>query len=621
MASDLDLSIYPYMPHGALWMGTPTTDIWTWTPASLITLEGTPDELNALQAAGWQRFLSDEMSRKPDMSALTMLRLRGQLADLRLVRKPGQEQRELWARAEDIARMATTPVVLAFSVSKRQDYAGTAEAYRATEDMADIRVIQMLPPPQFGEIAIVFFEDEGAMKWQHYTLAALGDEGVVLWQRLGAALQALAAPAEWWPYSSHLATAIAPEGYEALTSWLRHHPADPRKWPNVHAHAYAQARGTGQRQVTLNAARQARRYERTIADCARAIQTARGRAEQNRDEWLRQWQDIQHMVQELAALYWQAHQATIKVPVVDATPSESPEEESEAQPPLTPVVASAGEDIRILARITEVSSFEHLATPSYAEDRAVREAALAATGHWKAEANVPYIKTSNNLAVYFLDPKHPLSLADAQAQLRRISPRTLLYLRVARALWNLRRHDARSGENGQAFILYDEVLHWCDVPKHRRPAYPGSRTRFSDGYRTEDREEVRRSFELGSRLQLRGQHTVLYKGKPHQLNVDSQYVTMASVSVQTLWGDQQVGAWLAPGGWQNEYERVSRDTCKKVPQAFRDARAWAAQASHVSCHSGHSGHTRVLQGVDQIGGKGLRVEGRRRIGNVPDHSP
>ncbi len=551
MTGDLDLSILPYVPHGARWMGVPTMDTWTWTPASLITLEGTPDELDALQAAGWQRFLSDEMSRKPDMAALTMLRLRGQLADLRLVRRPGQEQRELWARTEDIARIATTPVELGFSVSNWQDYSGTTEAYTSAEDASEIRVIQMLPPPQFGEIAIVFFEDEGTMKWQQYTLAALGEEGIALWQRLGAALKALAAPADWLPYNAVLAAAITPEGYEAVTTWLRDHPADPRKWPSANALG-------ADSHVTPDEARSARLTMRTISACARAIQTARQRAEQDRDGWLRQWHEIQQLGQELAALYWQAHQATIKAPVVDAALSEATIDEGEALRTLAPVIVSESEseEVRILTRLVEASSLQSLDTPSYAEDRAAREATLAASAAWNAEEGVPRFQASNGLGIYFLDREHPLTLEEAQAQLLRIRKSTVVTNRIAQGLWNLRRHNADLCRNGSVAITYDEILEWRGVPKHTRAAYPGSPQRVKDGYRPEDRNQVRED--------LRGPHTVMVRGRAQQINVDGPYCRLSFVNRPTLWRDvsnganmlreEQLGVFYSPGDWVNTYE-------------------------------------------------------------------
>jgi hypothetical protein len=506
-----------------------SSDTWIWVPAFVITLDGTRDELDALHAAGWERFISDEMGRNQLLHAYAAMRLRGQLADIRIVRMPGQEHGEVWARKEDIARLATTPVALAFSVPDRQSYAGTAEI---TGKEGEIRIIEMLPPPQLGEMGMVFVEDEGAMKWQHYPLSALGEEGIALWQRLGAALKALAAPADWLPYNAVLAAAITPEGYEAVTTWLRDHPADPRKWPNANTLG-------ADSHVTPDEARSARLTMRTISACARAIQTARQRAEQDRDGWLRQWHGRQQLAQELAALYWQAHQATIKAPVVDAALSEATVDEGEALRTLAPVIASESEseEVRILTRLVEASSLQSLDTPSYAEDRAAREATLAASAAWNAEEGVPRFQASNGLGIYFLDREHPLTLEEAQAQLLRIRKSTVVTNRIAQGLWNLRRHNADLCRNGSVAITYDEILEWRGVPKHTRAAYPGSHQRVKDGYRPEGRNQVREDLMLASRYYLRGPHTVMVRGRAQQINVDGPYRRLSFVNRPTLWRD------------------------------------------------------------------------------------
>src|SRR6185437_8411640 len=129
------------------------------------------------------------------------------------------------------------------------------------------------------------------------------------------------------------------------------------------------------------------------------------------------------------------------------------------------------EEADMIAQLIE-SNAASMDTPSYAEDRAVREAALAPKATWHAEADIFRYDASNNFAVYYHNPEHPLSLEDAQAQIHRIREGTLLTVRIAQGLWNLRRHDAKLGRNGAALIAYNDILRWRGVAKHSRAVAP-----------------------------------------------------------------------------------------------------------------------------------------------------
>ena len=156
--------------------------------------------------------------------------------------------------------------------------------------------------------------------------------------------------------------------------------------------------------------------------------------------------------------------------------------------------------------------------------------------------------------MYFYNREQPLSLEEAQARLQSIRPSTILTLRIAQGLWNLRRHDAKLAPNGAAAISFNDILQWRGVAKHSRPAAPGSERRVTDGWRTDDREDVRQDFELASRYWLRGQHTVFFRGKAQTVNVDGPYMHVSFISVPTLWGEEPAGVWFTPGDWINSYE-------------------------------------------------------------------
>lgn len=537
MLSDLDLSFYPYLAAGAFWQGIPMqetsgTPAWQWAPALKLIHDGDLDTINQLTAAGWQR-LDGEHWNSGQIDSGRYLRLVSLLADVRLLQMPGRNEYELWARTEDLQRAEALPVTLAFAWVgiPAEDFPDALLAI-SESGLATLQVADVLPPPQFGEIALIDDVLDGQRVWQIYTLSALGEPGLELWRRMGTALKALAAPAEWWPLTAQLVACIRGEYTQRRETLRSRMPT--RRGPEREAWRARLA------QLEID-----RKH-------AEKLRTARDRAQHDPAAWLAQWQEIRGMAAELAEMYWQVHQQATAIPATVAD-VESSEDDTAPQSEPVPIPEEAG----MLAKLVE-SSAASMDTPSYQEDRAVREASLAPKGEWEAEADIPRFNASNNLAVYFLDREHPLSLEDAQAQLLRITPRTVLTLRIALGLWNLRQHDAKLGRNGQALIAYNEILQWRDVPKHTRLAHPetGSEMQRTDGWRTEDREDVRRDFELASRYYLRGQHVVTYKGKARTINVDGHYVNVTFISIPTLWGDEPGGVWFGPGGWINDYEDV-----------------------------------------------------------------
>ncbi len=120
--------------------------------------------------------------------------------------------------------------------------------------------------------------------------------------------------------------------------------------------------------------------------------------------------------------------------------------------------------------------------------------------------------------------------------------------------------------NGSVGITYDEILEWRGIKKHSRDAYPGTRVHVTDGYRTEDREQIRNDLALASRYYLRGQHTVARKGKKQTINVDGPYLRVSLVSRPTLWKgtsaregiprDEHLGVFFSLGDWINTYEEA-----------------------------------------------------------------
>lgn len=519
---------------GSAWAHFIELDAWIWNPRPL-AYDADLAIVKQLTAQGFERIESERHEAR-------LTALYGQLADVVTIVWPGSgTKRDRWALRQDIERVDRAPVALAFTV---RDDAPIPEA--GPENYRALPMAATVPPPQLGERALVLQQD----RWRTYTLSGLGDDGLALWRQLGATLKQLNAPAEWWLDSEELRRCAAdPREYQAMRDALR-----------------------SQLLATHGEEREAVREQlaglERIRKNAERLRQARERAEHDPDAWLAQWQEAQQMAQSLAALYWQAHLAQASVPatleedIEQTAAADALEEAAGSAPPL-----ELSEEASMLAQIVEHSAAS-MDTPSYAEDRAVREASLAPKGAWQAEADIPRFTASNSLAIYYVDREHPLTLEEAQAQLLRIRQSTVLTMRIAQGLWNVRRHDAKLARNGAALITFNEVLQWRGVSKHSRAAAPGSERRVSDGWRTEDREDTRLDFELFSRYYVRGQHTVFYRGKARAVNVDGPYAHVSFIGVPTLWGTEEpAGVWYNPGGWINSYEEATNNYLAEIERS------------------------------------------------------
>lgn len=282
MFEDLDLTFYPYLNTATYWQALPgdtSPYVWLWVPVTWFGFEATLDRVNQLTAAGWERVPGRYLSQT-DMS---LYHFWGQLADLRTMERPGyRDDREVWARAEDLRRVRDMPVALAFTAP------ASAQA-RETEAGSMLTVANPLPPPQFGEVALIETRHEDERGWQRYNLSELGEQGLELWHQLGAALKNLAAPAQWRPHTRTLEACLHGQ-YAQLREELRSKLLSTRE---------------AERELWRERLDQLERDRKH----AQAMQAARDRAHKDPAAWLEQWQEIRRMTQELTALYWEAHQA------------------------------------------------------------------------------------------------------------------------------------------------------------------------------------------------------------------------------------------------------------------------------------------------------------------------
>ncbi len=194
---------------------------------------------------------------------------------------------------------------------------------------------------------------------------------------------------------------------------------------------------------------------------------------------------------------------------------------------------------------------------NYRPDQAVREASLARENQWKpgSDGELFYL-ASNALEVYLGTREHPLELPQALKQIRQLSESTVLTGRILLGLWNIRRYNHRVSKNGSVAVLLEEILQWQGIQKHSRVAHPGTSKRYTDGYRTEQKQRVIQDLVLLASCNVRGTSTITVKGKSAAIEVDGPYMRYSVVSRKT--GPEEksiIGFLVSPGDWISTYEQ------------------------------------------------------------------
>ncbi len=234
--------------------------------------------------------------------------------------------------------------------------------------------------------------------------------------------------------------------------------------------------------------------------------------------------------------------------------------------PFELVQASATEDplleqkLEMLASIPPPDLTAHFTATDSQIDRSMREATFAREEQWNTDATMRIFSASTNLQIYLGSPEAPLELTDAQEKIRQLGGSTALTARVVMGLWNLRRHDSRLSINGSAAIHVDEIFAWRGFQKHRRAAYSGANKQRTDGYRTEQKQQVLRDLALLASCCVRGHCTVTVRGRRKTFYINGPYLRYSVVTTPTSFGDEEiVGFFLSPGDWITTYEAHDND--------------------------------------------------------------
>lgn len=195
-----------------------------------------------------------------------------------------------------------------------------------------------------------------------------------------------------------------------------------------------------------------------------------------------------------------------------------------------------------------------LIVPSHAEDRAIREATLARQNAWRDEPKLglPYYLASNQMRVYFGDPKFPLEPEEAQAGLKRLRESTILAARYILGRWNIAREEGQLVEEGSVPIRIEEILEHRGIKPHSRAIAPGSVVRKIEDYEMKYRRETHEDLRLLGQFWLRGMHHVQAGNRWQPVHIDSYYLRIGHL--QNPENDRSL-YFVAPGVWISTYLR------------------------------------------------------------------
>jgi hypothetical protein len=167
----------------------------------------------------------------------------------------------------------------------------------------------------------------------------------------------------------------------------------------------------------------------------------------------------------------------------------------------------ASPELATLDGILADSTSSDLLVTNYLEDEAMRHAVLSAKeAHaWPRQDGAPYHQHRELCVFYTRSDGTPMERDDAINQLLHVRESTVLTLRIALGLWNLRRYDQHLCLNDSAAIRIEEILAWRGVKKHSRVT---GTVWQSDGWQTKDVDAVREDFLLAAAFYLRGYRTL-----------------------------------------------------------------------------------------------------------------
>jgi len=282
--------------------------LWTWAATGIQS----DDTTDTLVASGFERApINDEQPpylclASQGCDVLLISSHDSSNLERRKVKVDGQEnafvevpssKTELWARPADIQHVRHYPVILALQLVDPVNL-GTMRQEEKT-----IPMLQFLPPAQIGSFGAVI--SQGDMHIHIHPLLNLPSEAQQLQERLHHALETLASPSDWYPWTSFVGIVAGDPFAEAFDAyaWLVNQPGST----------------SDKDKYVIEQMEVARKQIQQI------------QAAQAKLDWLTQWQEIQRMLKDLAAAYWTYHQELTK------------DEAKKRAIPTTPNVFSSGQ--------------------------------------------------------------------------------------------------------------------------------------------------------------------------------------------------------------------------------------------------------------------------------------
>lgn len=288
------------------------TSTWQWRMHQP-TMPLTNDLARQLHANKWQKVpLNDKMHQ----SILAM-----QLYDV--VRVSSETiVVDIWARSEDIAQIEQAPVILSFGLPPE------LVGLTPNNIIESIKMLQLLPPPQLGEIGLV----PSGNDLYAYHIGQLSDHGQTLWREMSDALRALAAPGDWHAHWDLTPLCYDDHSYKALVDEL--------------SAKVLHTSGSEQQEV--------RNLMESLAIIR--LQAKAAQASLEKPDWFLRWADIHHMAQALATSYYELHLQQLAVgkltpvetlPAVIIKPPTKGKRQRQKHTPPAALVTKGGEAISI----------------------------------------------------------------------------------------------------------------------------------------------------------------------------------------------------------------------------------------------------------------------------------
>ncbi|GCE32113.1 hypothetical protein KDA_75970 [Dictyobacter alpinus] len=182
--------------------------------------------------------------------------------------------------------------------------------------------------------------------------------------------------------------------------------------------------------------------------------------------------------------------------------------------------------------------------------RAVRQASLAPKNSWRtgqkpgSQTQRLYYIADNGIEISLGTLENPLDLEEARKQIKKAGELTVLVDRLLLWFW-LSRSRPRPGDgktfigrNGSVPVSIEEMLDMLGYTKHVKREYPGGEQKYTDGYRTEDKDRLTWNIALLSAFQVSSD-------SESGFGIRGAYMRYSL----GFWGGVHAGYLISPGDW------------------------------------------------------------------------